>query len=128
MGAAAGRNLLSRDSSPVVSSLQKLPPNAPTSKERRRGFRGSNPPLSANQSVRFTYILEEAETPRAMWRSFRPQRTGESRLTPDSPDSASILSARSKNGSLRRLNALWAAFAPPSPFQETDSLISIDRI
>jgi len=60
-----------------------------------------------------------------MWRSFRPQRTGESRLT---PDSASILSVRSKNGSLQRLNALWAAFASPSPFQEADSLISIDWV
>jgi hypothetical protein len=59
---------------------------------------------------------------------FLPQRTGESRLTPDSPDTASILSVRSKKGSLRRMNVLWAAFAPPSPFQETDSLISIDRI
>jgi hypothetical protein len=46
---------------------------------------------------------------------FLPQRTGESRLTPESPDSASILSMRSKNGSLQRLNALWAAFAQPSP-------------
>jgi hypothetical protein len=72
--------------------------------------------------------LEKAETPREMWHSFRPQRTGESRLTPDSPDSASILSVRSKNGSLQRLNALWAAFASPSPFQEADSLISIDRV
>jgi hypothetical protein len=83
---------------------------------------------SANQSVHFAYILEKAETPREMWRSFRPQRTGESRLTPNSLDSASILSVRSKNGSLQRLNALWAAFASPSLFQETDSLISIDRV
>jgi hypothetical protein len=63
-----------------------------------------------------------------MWRSFCPQRTGESRLTPDSPDSASILSVRSKNGSLQRLNARWAAFAQPSPLQETESSISIDRV
>jgi hypothetical protein len=35
-----------------------------------------------------------------MWRSFYPQRTGESQLTPNSPDSASILSVRSKNDSL----------------------------
>jgi hypothetical protein len=43
-----------------------------------------------------------------MWRSFSPLRTGESRLTPDSPDSASILSVRSKNGSLQRPTALQA--------------------
>jgi hypothetical protein len=93
-----------------------------------KGLDGSNPPLSANQSVHFAYILEKAETPRGMWRSFCPERTGESRLTPDSPDSASILSVRSKNGSLQRLNGLWAAFAQPSPLQETESLISIDRV
>jgi hypothetical protein len=55
-----------------------------------------------------------------MWRSFCPQRIGESRLTPDSPDSASIVSVRRKNGSLQRPNALWAAFAQPSPLQETE--------
>ena len=92
------------------------------------GTGSSNSLPSANQSVHFTYILEKAETPRGMWRSFCPERTGESRLTPDSPDSASILSVRSKNGSLQRLNGLWAAFAQPSPLQETESLISIDRV
>jgi hypothetical protein len=76
-----------------------------------KGLDGSNPPLSASQSVHFAYILEKAETPRGMWRSFCPQRTGESRLAPDSPDSASILSVRNRNGSLQRLNALWVAFA-----------------
>ena len=65
-----------------------------------KGLDGSNPPLSANQSVHFAYISEKAETPREMWRSFYPQRTGESQLTPNSPDSASILSVRSKNDSL----------------------------
>jgi hypothetical protein len=70
-----------------------------------RGFEGSNPSLSAKQSVHFTYILEKAETPREMRRSFSAQRTGESRLTPGSPDSASVLSVRDKNGSLQRLNA-----------------------
>ena len=35
-----------------------------------------------------------------IWRSFYPQRTGESHLTPNSPDSASILSVQNKNGSL----------------------------
>src|SRR5207244_4181657 len=64
---------------------------------------GSNPPLSANQSVHFAYILEKAKTPREMWRSFSPQRTGEP-LTPDSPDSASILSVRNRNGSLQHLH------------------------
>ena len=57
---------------------------------------------SANQSVHFAYILEKAETPHELWRSFRPQRTGESWQTPGSPDSASILSVRNKNGSLQR--------------------------
>jgi hypothetical protein len=56
-----------------------------------------------------------------MWRSFCPRRTGESWLTPDSPDLASFISVRSKNGSLQRLNALWSAFAQPSPLQETES-------
>ena len=93
-----------------------------------KGLDGSNPLLSANQSVHFPYILDKAETPREMRRSFRPQRTGESRLTPDSPDSASILSVRIKNGSFQRSNALWVAFASPSPFQETDNLISIGRV
>ena len=50
----------------------------------------------------FVYILEKAETPREMRRSFSPQRTGERRPRPDSPDSASILSVRNKNGSLQR--------------------------
>jgi hypothetical protein len=59
-----------------------------------------------------------------MWRSFCPRRTGESRLTRDSPDLASIISVRSKNGSLQRLNALWAAFAQPSPLQETESFFN----
>ena len=85
----------------------------------------SNSPRSANESVHFAYTLGEAETSRGMWRSFSPLRTGESRLTPDSPDSASILSVRSENGSLQRLNGLWAAFAPPSPFQ---SLLSSSRL
>jgi len=71
--------------------------------------------------------VEKAETPREMRRSFRAQRTGESWLTPDSPDLASIISVRSKNGSLQRLNALWSAFAQPSPPQETESF-SIDRV
>jgi hypothetical protein len=66
-----------------------------------KGLDGSNPPLSANQSVHFAYILEKAETPRELWRSFRPQRTGESWQTPGSPDSASILSVGNKNGSLQ---------------------------
>jgi hypothetical protein len=64
-----------------------------------KGTGGSNPTLSANQSV---YILDKAETPRELWRSFRPQCTGESRLTPGSPDSAIILSVRNKNGALQR--------------------------
>src|SRR5438105_3311256 len=71
-----------------------------------KGLDGSNPPLSTSQSVHFTYILEKAKTPRGMWRSFYPQRTGEGRLTSDSPEAASILSVRSKNGSLQRRNAL----------------------
>jgi hypothetical protein len=67
-----------------------------------KGLDGSNPPLSGNQSVHFAYILEKAKTPRIMWASLRPQRTGENRPTPRSPDSASILSVGNKNGSLRR--------------------------
>src|SRR5229473_2966830 len=63
---------------------------------------------SANESVHFAYILSKAETSRGMWRSFSPLRTGENRLTPDSLDSASILSVRSKNGSLQRPTALQA--------------------
>ena len=42
-----------------------------------KGLDGSNPPLSAKQLVFFVYILEKAETPREMRRSFSPQRTGE---------------------------------------------------
>jgi hypothetical protein len=67
-----------------------------------KGLDGSNPSLSANQSVHFAYILETEETPREMRRSFYPQRTGERRPRPDSPDSASILSGGNKNGSLQR--------------------------
>jgi hypothetical protein len=33
--------------------------------------------LSASESVHFAYILNKAETPRGMWRSFCPQRTGD---------------------------------------------------
>ena len=67
-----------------------------------KGLDGSNPPLSANQSLDLPYILEKPETSREMRRSFYPQRTRESHLTPNSPDSASILSVRNKNGSLQR--------------------------
>ena len=91
-----------------------------------KGLGSSNPLLSANQSVHFAYILEKAETPREMWRSFSPQRTGESRLTPDSPDSASILSVRNKNGSLQRLACALSGVRPTIAFQETESLTSID--
>jgi hypothetical protein len=80
-----------------------------------KGLDGSNPPLSANESLDFAYILEKAATPRGMRCSFCPQRTGESRLTPRSPDSAIILSVRNNSGSLQPPNALWAAFALPSP-------------
>ena len=88
------------------------------------GTGGSNPPLSANQSVHFPYILEKIETPRGMRRSFCLQRTGESRFMPDSPVSAGILSVRSKTGSLQRLNTLWWGFVQPSPLQETGGLNS----
>jgi hypothetical protein len=54
-----------------------------------KGLGGSNPPLSAKQSVFFVYILEKAENARELWRSFRRQRTGDSRPRPDSPDSTS---------------------------------------
>src|SRR5260370_41572600 len=67
-----------------------------------KGLGSPNPPLPAKQPVFFIYILEKAETPREMRRSFSPQRTGERRPRPDSPDSASILSVRNKNGSLQR--------------------------
>ena len=56
------------------------------------GTSSSNSLGSAKQPVFFVYILEKAETPREMRRSFSPQRTGERRPKPDSPDSASILS------------------------------------
>ena len=78
------------------------------------------------------YILptfwRTGENPREMRHSFSSQRNRESRLTPDSADSASILSVQNRNGSLQRLNALWAAFARPSPLRETGSLILIDRV
>jgi hypothetical protein len=61
------------------------------------------------------YILptfwRTGENPREMRHSFSSQRNRESRFTPDSADSASILSVQNRNGSLQRLNALWAAFA-----------------
>jgi hypothetical protein len=75
---------------------------------------------SADQSVHFASILEKAETPREMRRSFRPQRTGESRLTPDSPDSVSILSVRNKNGSLLRPECALGGVRPTIAFQETE--------
>jgi hypothetical protein len=80
----------------------------PQNHREMKGLEDSNLPFSANESVHFAYILGKAETSRGMWRSFSPLRTGESRLTPDSPDSASILSVRSKNGSLQRPTALQA--------------------
>jgi hypothetical protein len=79
------------------------------------GTGGSNSLRSANQSVHCAYILEKAETLREMRRSFSAQRTGESRLTPGSPDWASILSVRNKQVRFSGLSALWAAFAQPSP-------------
>jgi hypothetical protein len=50
-----------------------------------------------------------------MRRFFYPQRTEESHLTPNSPDSASILSV-SKNGSLSAPECAFGGrlFAPPS--------------
>src|SRR5271170_5341023 len=77
-----------------------------------KGRDGSNPSLSGKQSVFFVYILEKAETPREMRRSFSPQRTGERRPRPDSPDSASILSMRGKNGSLQRRDAPLGGCSP----------------
>jgi hypothetical protein len=74
------------------------------------------------------YILEKAETPREMRRSFSAQRTGESRLTPGSPDSASILSVRNKNGSLQRPECALGGVRPTIAFQETESLISINHV
>ena len=74
--------------------------------------------LSANQSVHCADILEKAETPREMRRSFSAQRTGESRLTPGSPDWASLLSVRNKHGSLQRPECALAAFAQPSPSRD----------
>ena len=41
-------------------------------RSKAEGFRESNPPLSAIQSVHFAYILEKEETPREMRRSFYP--------------------------------------------------------
>jgi hypothetical protein len=61
-----------------------------------------------------------------MRHSFNSQCNRESRLTPVSANSASILSVQNRNGSLQRLNALWAAFARPSPLRGTASLILID--
>jgi hypothetical protein len=63
---------------------------------------GSNPLLSATQSVDLAYNLEKAERSRGRRGSLRRQRTGEGGLMPDSRASAGILSARNKNGSLRR--------------------------
>jgi hypothetical protein len=37
-----------------------------------KGLDGSTPPLSANQSVHFAYILEKEETPRGMRTFFLP--------------------------------------------------------
>jgi hypothetical protein len=75
------------------------------------------------------YILptfwRTGENPREMRHSFSSQRNRESRLTPDSADSASILSVQNRNGSLQRLNALWAAFARPSPLR--DRQLNFDR-
>jgi hypothetical protein len=58
-----------------------------------------------------------------MRRSFSAQRTGESRLTPGSPDWASILSVRNKNGSLQRPECALGGVRPTIAFQETESLI-----
>jgi NAD(P)-dependent dehydrogenase (short-subunit alcohol dehydrogenase family) len=66
------------------------------------GLGSSNPPLSANRSHICLHFWRGQKTPREMRGSFCPQRTGESHLTPNSPDPASILSLRNKNGSLQR--------------------------
>jgi hypothetical protein len=82
-----------------------------------KGLDGSNLPLSANQSVHCADILEKAETPREMRRSFSAQRTGESRITPGSPDWASILSVRNKHGSLQRPECALGGVRPTIAFQ-----------
>jgi hypothetical protein len=84
-------------------SLNSLYFPCTSGKPKMRESSSQQTPPSANQSVHFAYILEKAKTPREMWRSFSPQRTGEP-LTPDSPDSASILSVRNRNGSLQHLH------------------------
>ena len=50
----------------------------------------------------FAYIYGEGRKLARNAGVFLPQRTGESHLTPNSPDPASILSVRNKNGSLQR--------------------------
>jgi pyridoxamine 5'-phosphate oxidase len=66
------------------------------------GTESSNLSRSANQSPHLPTFLEWAENSREMRGSFWPQRTGESHLTPNSLDPASILSVRNNNGSLQR--------------------------
>jgi hypothetical protein len=77
-----------------------------------KGLYGSNPPLSAKQSLDLPYILEKPETSREMRRSFYPQRTRESHLTPNSPDSASILSVRNNKGSLKQPGSVLGSVRP----------------
>jgi multidrug efflux pump subunit AcrB len=77
--------------------------------------------------IRFPTLWRRQKTPHGMWRSFCPWRTRESRIAPDSPDSASILSVRDKNGSLQRLNAR-CRHSPNHRFEETGSSIPIGRV
>jgi hypothetical protein len=74
----------------------------------------SAPMDKANSRVQAAAESARAISPDHRLHTFCLQRTGESRFMPDSPVSASILSVRSKTGSLRRLNTLWWGFAHES--------------
>jgi hypothetical protein len=76
------------------------------------GTDSSNSLRSANESVHFAYILEKPESSREMRRSFYPQRTRESHLTPNSSESASILSVRNNNGSLKQPGSVVGSVRP----------------
>ena len=72
----------------------------PFNPKESRGF--ESPSLRHTVCRCCLQFWRSAKTPRGRRGSLRRWRTGEGGLTPDSPASAGILTARNKNGSLRR--------------------------
>jgi hypothetical protein len=79
------------------------------------GTGSSNSPRSASQSVRFTYIFGGVRNSARNVAFFLPAAHRRASTHAEFTRFGEHSLRANRNGSLQRLNALWAAFAPPSP-------------